>query len=225
LIGPQNAILDNIQKAWDDIYNKMTWDDMYVQYSAGHGDSDGLLVGVTHVANRDNALRLPAKEIIIFTMACESGGLIDAFNDKKSVWQNWPSLGRTLMVFSSSQTDENSSTGPGTDPDESAGVDGSAGSAFGYALWKSLIGYADGEVDGVKDGFISLGEIESYTKRTAFDVGNQHPVSTGVYSPNLIMNKVPPKSFVDSLNITSEGLSLDQIRDRLRKLDAEYRMN
>ncbi len=73
----------------------MTADDMFVQYSSGHGSTSGLGVGVTYEEIRDNALAYPAKEIIIFIMACHSGGLVQSFNDKKDTWQNWPSwMGR-----------------------------------------------------------------------------------------------------------------------------------
>src|SRR5678816_4426417 len=103
------------------------------------------------------------------------------------------------MVLASSRPEEESSTGPHTDEDEPNGPDGSAGSAFGHALWKALIGYSDGYVDGVKDGFISLGEIRDFSIKKTLDVGGHTPVYTGAYNPSLIMNKVPSKEFLESL--------------------------
>lgn len=224
LIGPSTATASAIRAAWTSLKGQITAEDMFVQYSSGHGYSSGLGVGVSYKEIRDNALSYPAKEIIIFIMACQSGGLIDSFNQKKTEWQDWQSQGRTLMVFASSKTSENSSTGPGTDPEEQGGPNGSAGSAFGHALWKSLIGHADGYVDGVKDGYLNLGEIHKFTVKKTEDVGGHTPVSTGVYNTGLIMNKVPPKAFVDSLRGGTEGLSDEQIMEKIQQLDAAMRV-
>ncbi len=224
LIG-DSVTPDQIQSAWQTIGGQMTANDMYLQYSSGHGDDDELLVGVTYDQIRDNALAYPAKEIIIFTMACDSGGLVNAFNDSKSVWQNWGTSGRTLMVMSSSEQDEESSTGPGTDPDQPNGPDGSAGSAFGHALWKALIGYADGYVDGVKDGFISLGEIQKYTSDDCANNYGQHPQTTGVYDTNLQMAKVPSKELVEQIERSTPGITPAQLSRRLQVLQDASRVN
>jgi hypothetical protein len=166
---------------------------------------------------------MPAKEIVIFTMACFSGGIVDAFNQRKSQWQDWQSKGRTLYVLTSSASDVESQTGPGTDPSEPNGPDGSAGSAFGFALWKALSGEADGFVDGVKDGFISLDEITKYSIYRTQQVtdSQQTPVSTGVYNGNLLMTKVPSAAFIAQLEAEggTQGLSDAQIMQRIRQLD------
>jgi hypothetical protein len=174
---------------------------------------------------RDNALAYPAKEIIIFTMACHSGGLVDSFEERRSEWANWQEQGRTLFVMSSSRVSENSSTGPGTDPEEPNGASGSAGSAFGHALWKALIGYADGQIDGVKDGFLSLDEIREYAIQRTHELSFQTPVATGVYNGALIMNKVPPKAWVEALEQSTEGMSDEQVAAKIRALDAAMRVN
>ena len=219
LIGAGVVKRKSILEAWQKIGDAMTWNDMYVQYSSGHGSPTGLEVGVNYTEIRDNALSYPAKEVIIFVMACRSGGLVNAFNDKKSLWANWADVGRTLMVMTSSSVSVDSSTGPGTDPDQPGGPSGSAGSAFGHALWKSLIGYADGFIDGVKDGYLSLGEIQKYTLKRTKEVGGHAPVTTGIYSEGLIMNRVPPKAFRDQLEQSSEGLSEAQLMKQIEALD------
>lgn len=224
LIGVSAATQSAIVREWRRLQDLMTWNDMYVQYSSGHGSVTGLGVGVTYEDIAKNALSYPAREIIIFTMACHSGGLVDAFNKKKSVWQNWQEYGRTLLVMGSSKTSELSQTGPGTDPDQPNGPSGSAGSAFGHALWKALIGYADGHIDGVKDGFLSLGEIEKFTVWKTKNIAGHTPVSTGTYSEGLVMNRVPPKEFVDSLEFTTEGLTDDEILHRIQTLDTSMRL-
>jgi len=223
LIGPSTNG-SQIKAEWNRIKGLMTAEDMFVQYSSGHGSTSGLAVGVNYNDIRDNALSYPAKEIIIFTMACHSGGLVDAFNAKKSVWENWQSNGRTLFVMASSPKSQTSSTGPGTDSDESGGPNGSAGSAFGHGLWKALIGYADGYVDGVKDGFLSLGEIRDYATWKTNDVGGHKPVHTGAYVASLIMNKKPSREYLESLEGSTEGMTDAQIMERIQELDSAMRV-
>jgi hypothetical protein len=222
-IGPSTS-KSQIAGEWTRLTQKMTSDDMYVQYSSGHGSQSALAVGVTYNEMRDAALAMPAKEIIIFTMACYSGNLVNSFNNKKTTWQDWGSKGRTLMVMASSKASEESATGPGTDKDESGGPSGSAGSAFGHALWKALIGYADGFVDGVKDGYISLGEIEKFTISKTQSVGSHTPVVTGVYKSALVMNRVPSKAFLAQLEGSTEGLSDEEVMERIQALDAELKV-
>lgn len=181
---------NTIQPSFEALKAKITNKDMYVQYSSGHGAPTGLLIGGTYQEIASRVLQLQAKEIIILTMACHSGGLVDTFNQMKSQWSNFAENGRTLFVMSSSTVQQTSSTGPSSDA-EAVGPQGSAGSAFGHSLWKSLIGDSDGAYDGVKDGFIDLGEIETYTKKRTAEIGGHNPVSTGSYNPGLIMNAVP----------------------------------
>lgn len=214
---------DGITEHWQELADKITADDMYVQWSSGHGSHSGLMVGVSYNEIRDNALRLPAKEIVIFTMACYSGNLVSSFNNKKSDWEDFQSQGRTLFVMSSSSASQGSSTGPGTDPDEPNGPSGSAGSAFGHALWKSLIGYADGYVDGVKDGFTSLEEIRDFATEKTKQIGGHTPAVTGAYTGNLIMDKVPSAEVVARLEAEggTAGLSDAEITAKVQALDRE----
>jgi hypothetical protein len=213
-----------ITKKWAELKNVMKEDDMYVQYSSGHGEPTGLLVGVTYNQIRDTVLSFNIKETIIFIMACHSGGLVEAFDRKKAEWKDFPSKGKTLFVMASSKTASTSSVGPGTDPEEPGGPKGSAGSAFGHALWKSLIGHADGAADGVKDGYLSLEEIQIHTTKVTKKVGGHSPVFTGAYDPKLIMNRVPPKAFLDSLEASSEGLSENELSRQIEELDAALRI-
>lgn len=213
-----------IRAEWQRLGNLIGSDDMYVQYSSGHGSPSGLGVGVSYRDIRDNALKMKAKEIIIFIMACHSGGLVDAFDQKKNEWKDWDKQGRTLMVLASSKKSQTSSTGPGKDEDEPGGPTGSAGSAFGHALWKALIGYADGYKDGVKDGFLNLQEIRDFSVWKTQKVGGHTPVHTGVYNGQLVMNRVPPKAWVEALERSTEGLSDDQIAEKIRELDSSLRV-
>jgi len=214
-----------IRAEWAKLKGTMTSDDMLVQYSSGHGSPSGLGVGVSYNEIRDAVLALPGRELVVFIMACHSGGLVDGFDAKKAVWEKWAEQGRTLFVLASSKKSQTSSTGPGTDPDQPGAPNGSAGSAFGHALWKSLIGYADGYVDGVKDGYLSLGEIRDFSVWKTQKIGGHTPVHTGAYNANLVMNRVPPKSFLDRLEGGTEGLSDEQVIRRIQELDAAMRVN
>lgn len=214
-----------INNRWQDIGRNMTAEDMFVQYSSGHGSSSGLGVGVSYEDIRNNALAYQAKEVVIFTMACYSGGLVNSFNNVRSRWENWASQGRSLLVMASSTVSQTSSTGPGRDGDEPGGPDGSAGSAFGHAIWKSLIGYADGTLDGVKDGYISLEELVEFTKEKTRQIGGHNPQITGVYNGNVLMNRVPPRSFLEGLEHSSEGLSEAEVMQQVQALDAISRLN
>lgn len=198
---------DDIQREWNSIRGKFKPEDMYVQYSSGHGYDDGLAVGVRYDEMRDYAMSLDARETIVFTMACYSGNLVDSFNARKREWENHRAEGRTLFVMASSESDDTSSTGPGRDPDEPNGPDGSAGSAFGHALWKALIGYADRKGNGMTgnaDGKISLQEIINFTVRKTQQVGGHTPVYTGSYDPALVIAKVPDAAELEALLGSSE---------------------
>ena len=189
-----------IISAFSQIKSVIRSEDMYVQYSSGHGFEDGLQFGGTYSEIAERILSLPAKEIIVFTMACHSGGLVDMLNQNKALWSDLKSKGRTLYVMSSSKVSQTSSTGP---DQLSEGPYGSAGSAFGHSLWKALLGEADGSYDGVKDGFIDLGEVENYVKKRTKELGGHDPVTTGIYNTGLIMNRVPGST--DSLSYQDQG--------------------
>jgi hypothetical protein len=213
-----------LRQYWSQLQSTMSPQDMYVEYSSGHGSKQELMFGVSYDEIRKNALALPAKEIIVFIMSCYSGNLVNSFNNHKTEWQDWAAKGRSLMVMASSRANESSATGPQNDADEPNGPKGSAGSAFGYSLWKSLIGYADGYIDGVKDGFISLDEIREYTTARTKQLGGHTPVITGVYADSLIMNRVPPKRWVEEMERGEKSLTEAQLMAQIRRLDDELRV-
>ena len=200
---------DDIQREWNSIRDNFKPEDMYVQYSSGHGYDDGLAVGVRYDEMRDYAMSLNGRETIVFTMACYSGNLVDSFNARKREWEDYRAEGRNLFVMASSESHDTSSTGPGRDPDEPNGPNGSAGSAFGHALWKALIGYADRKGNGMNgnaDGKISLEEIINFTVKKTQQVGGHTPVYTGSYDPALVIAKVPTAAEIEALlGSSSEG--------------------
>lgn len=192
LIGGSQVNERAITGKWGDLSSKMAADDMYVQYSSGHGYPGGLEAGVDYNDIINATLAMPAKEVVIFTMACYSGGLVDAYNRVRNRWKDYQSQGKTLFVMASSMADETSSTGPGTDPDQPSGPYGSAGSAFGHSLWKALIGYADKAANGGNsDGIMTLGEITHYVVRHTQSEGGHTPVFTGSYNASLPIARTP----------------------------------
>lgn len=188
-----------IKAKWNELREKIKPTDMYFQYSSGHGSTNGLAVGVSYADIRDNTLALNAKETIVFTMACYSGNLVDSFDRVKDRWRDFATQGKTLLVVSSSLSDQTSATGPGTDTEEPSGPNGSAGSAFGHAVWKGIIGYADGAVDGSKDKKVTLDELLLFIKTKTEAVGEHTPKNTGVYDPKLVMTLVPTRAQLESL--------------------------
>lgn len=217
----------SVKGAWEGVRAKMTPNDMYVQYSSGHGFQQGLGIGLMYAEIADYVLSLPGKELVVFMMACHSGGLVNEFESRKSRWQDFAAQGKTLLVMTSSSVDELSKTGPGTDAAEQ-GPAGSAGSAFGHALWKTLSGHGDGYLDGVKDGFLSLGEIAAFTSDRTKEIGGHLPVYTGAYHSSLIMNAssggTSPlgssnQGRKSSFGAGTDELSDDEIRARVRRLD------
>lgn len=196
----------SIRNEWTRMGQTVKPDDMYIQYSSGHGSQSGLGVGVSYSEMRDRALALNARETVIFTMACYSGNLVDSFDRVRDQWADYAARGKTLLVLASSQSGQTSSTGPGTDPGEPQGPNGSAGSAFGHALWKGIIGYADGAVDGVKDKKTTLEELLKYTVAKTKQIGGHTPKYTGVYDPKLVMTLTPTRAQLEMLlGATPEG--------------------
>lgn len=221
----KEATGDAIKDAWKEIGTKLTNQDMYLQYSSGHGNRKDLAVGVTYEEMRDSVLAFPAKEIVIFTMACHSGGLVEAFNQKESEWKDFPSKGRSLFVMASSDVDSESGTGPGTDPDEPKGENGTAGSAFGHAVWKSITGSADGFVDGIKDGFVSLEEMREYATLRTMQIGHHRPVHTGAYIPEVIMTRVPNKAELSKFSGGTLQMTDAQVQKAVAKAQASLAVN
>lgn len=198
--------------------------DMYVQYSSGHGFQTGIALGLSYNEMRDAVLAMPAKELVVFIMACYSGNLVNSFNQKKSEWQNFPASGRSLFVMSSSTGNETSATGPGTDPSQPGLPNGSAGSAFGHALWKALSGQADGFLDGVADGFLSLEEIRDYSVWRTKQIGGHTPLHTGTYAGAVVMNATPSKRFLESLEGGTDQMSDAEVMAAVQRLEREFRV-
>lgn len=167
-----------IAAEYNRIINSVKPGDMFLQMSSGHGyeggaRAGGLAVGATHEEIKTYALKMldkGAQEVVIFMMACNSGGIVDAFSAADLSRYE----GKTIFVMASSAADVNSSTGD-MSVDPTIGGQGSTGSAFGNSLWKALQGAADIN----KDGVITLQEIIDYVVPATENLGGHKPQYLG----------------------------------------------
>lgn len=192
-------------------------DDTIVIYSHSHGtkDRNGRLGGLPlddpgaalgrppYLDWReyaDQLLRLPARTVVVLTMACHSGGLVDFLNrdeNAKSLWRNRREQGRNFLVMTSQNA--NSLSNPRR-------IEGAVINPFTHALIKAFGGEADGYRRGGAerrpDGRITLGELADFVvdeakKHTApSDKSNDpDPQLTGSFSPDtVIATHSPPKA-------------------------------
>lgn len=133
----------------------------------------------------DDLLALPAKNVVVLTMACFSGGLVTYLQDPavKARWEQRRAKGRNFVVLTS-QNDHALSN-----PRKIAGE---TINPFTYELLAALSGAADGHGDqgAAVDGQLTLGELSSYllseTRRhtSASDAANDpQPQLAGSYDP------------------------------------------
>ena len=172
--------------------------DMYLQMSAGHGYeggvNGGLAVGATHQDIADQAFAMldrGASEVVIFMMACFSGGLVEAFQQDPRLRKYGKD--KTIFVMASSRSGETSSTLSAAGDGKLGGQAGTAGSAFGNALWRAMRGDADqAQNGGNDDGIVTLGEIAAFATALTKDQGNHTPtVLQGHYDATLPIVCIP----------------------------------
>lgn len=179
--------------------------DTLVIYSHSHGLDNrlapdgstregGLLVGVEQGIGKmtwseyaEHLLSLPAKNVIVFTMACYSGNLIEVLNTTafKARWENRRKEGRSFVVITAQNSDLLS--GP-------ANINGTMINALPYAVEQAFAGRADGHrdefVQGALDGRLTLGELVYYTLHTSrtAGVGNTNDSKmTGSFDPSYVL--------------------------------------
>jgi hypothetical protein len=176
-------------------------EDTFVMYSHTHGGSPGILIDFEGKQKQDptiayswNALAedivaLPARSVIIFTMACHSGYLAEAVKALAARWQGQrASSGRNLIVLTSVSKDQlSTATNNSTDP-------AAIGNPFTYAVRTALGGAADGTVDGSEDERITLEELVQYVLRTTKQKSKDQlaePQLAGEYDRGAVFAAVP----------------------------------
>lgn len=184
LILNRNEVL----KRFTEYAEKLTENDTLVIYSHTHGLDNtigpggmmvqgGLLLGneqgskLTWSDYANVLLNLKVKNLIVFTMACYSGHLIETLNlpQFKASWENRRAEGRNFVVISSQNSEEKS------DP---ALIEGQIINPMPYSLEKAFLGEADGYKDtrhtGEKDGYLTLGEIVYFTLNLTENAGTRN---------------------------------------------------
>lgn len=150
---------------------KVRAQDTVVIYTHSHGlipglgidweTSDKMLVPYKWEEYAEAIVSLPAKNVIVFTMACHSGYLAAAMQKIAHKWQGTrKDNGRSLIVLTAVSTEQLSKP---TDQNLSTGI----GNPFNYAVRTALKGAADGAVDGNKDGKTTFDELVKYVLKTA----------------------------------------------------------
>lgn len=145
----------------------------------------------------DQLLRLPAQTVLVLTMACHSGGLVEFLNSDeqaKSSWQHRREQGRNFLVITS-QNAHSLST-----PRQ---IDGQLINPFTHAVIQAFGGAADGyphrQAEAKPDGQITLGELAAYlldeTKRHRAPGGQRNapePQLTGSFAPETVVATLSP---------------------------------
>jgi len=132
-------------------------------------------------------LAIPARNVVVLTMACYSGGLIDAFNQAeiRQRWQDRRQVeGRNLIVLTSQNRELMSP--PIVKNRELI-------NPFTYALAEALSGKADGftieegrpRVDGVADGSLTAGELIDFVLHTTGNTRSEAAVRPNVAEPQV----------------------------------------
>jgi hypothetical protein len=144
----------------------------------------------------EQLLNLPAKTVVVLTMACHSGALVDYLNTDekaKSLWQTRKESGRNFLVITSQNAESLSNP---------RRIDGEVINPFTYAVRKALEGKADGYrkggTYGQPDGKITLGELADFIPdetrkytRTGDEANDPDPQITGSFDPETVIAKLP----------------------------------
>ncbi|MBU6375709.1 MAG: hypothetical protein KGQ59_06920 [Bdellovibrionales bacterium] len=139
-------------------------DDTVILYTHSHGTPQGLLVD-GRLSWRDYGealLSLPAKNVIVFTMSCFSGGLVDYFRSVRSRWEGRALEGRGFLVISAQNASR--SAGPVT-----IGREKMNGLPFAVA---QALQFADGYSGRPRDGVLDFDEFSEFVYAVSRSVGS-----------------------------------------------------
>jgi hypothetical protein len=129
--------------------------DTFVMYSHSHGTRRGTFFARWD-AYASAILALPARDVVIFSMSCNSGNLTDTMNRRKAEWAGRSNSGRALVVLT--PVSANQLCGPSPEPD--------VGNPFTYAVTTAARGAADGFGGDQKNGRIEMQELVDYAIQT-----------------------------------------------------------
>jgi hypothetical protein len=202
----RNMVHDRLQ-TWSETLQP---NDTIIIYSHTHGLQNknerpgGLLLGRAHPAERgilswaeyaEQMLRLPAKNVVVLTMACHSGELTDwikADPDMQALLRERRESGRNFLVLTSQNAQALSNPRP---------IEGRIINPFTYAVMKAFEGEADGHPSAERsnrpDGKITLGELAAFIldetakhTRPADSKNDPDPQMAGAFDPETVLIKL-----------------------------------
>lgn len=169
--------------------------DTFVMYSHGHGYPRGTFFG-TWSEFADRILALPARHVVIFTMACHSGALTDALKQRKAEWAGRSRDGRSLVVLTPASAVQIAGPSP---------VRG-VGNPFTYAITTAAQGAADGFPGGDKNGRVEMQELVDYVLKTTQEKSQrqgQSPQFAGDFPAGAVFVSSPAASGSKSATTTA----------------------
>ncbi len=166
----------------------LTSEDTFVLYSHSHGGPLGTFF-FGWVKFADRILALPARNVIVLTMSCQSGTLTDKLLAHKAEWEGRGAAGRSLVVLT--PVDANQNAGPSPEP----GI----GNPFTHAVITALQGDADGCTGRERNGRIELQELVDHvlavTRAKSRDQSHR-PQFAGEFPAGAALVTMTPKAAV-----------------------------
>lgn len=153
----------------------LTSNDTFVLYSHGHGGPFGTFFAFWP-RFADSILALPARNVVVFAMSCQSGSLTDKLLARKAEWEGRGASGRSLVVLT--PVDAKQNAGPSPEP----GI----GNPFTYAVISAVRGDADGSSGKKRNDRVEMQELVDHviavTRAKSRDQ-SYHPQFAGVFPP------------------------------------------
>lgn len=179
-----------------DYARTLTSDDTFVLYSHCHGGPLGTyFAGWSRFAS--SILKLPARNVVVLAMSCQSGHLTDTLLARKAEWEGRAAAGRSLTVLT--PVDASQNAGPSPEPD--------IGNPFTYAVISAMQGDADGNSGKERNGCVELQELVDHvlavTRAKSRDQ-SYRPQFAGVFPPGTTLVAGKPKTAA-SLQGTQES--------------------
>ena len=164
----------------------LTSEDTFVLYSHSHGGPLGTFFG-GWVWFAERILALPARNVVVLTMSCQSGMLTDRLLARKAKWEGRRALGRSLVVLT--PVDASQNAGPSPEP----GI----GNPFTHAVITAVQGDADGCSGRERNGRVELQELVDHvlavTRAKSRDQ-SYHPQFAGVFPAEATFVTVTPQA-------------------------------
>ena len=144
---------------------RLTPRDSVLIYTHSHGSPRGLMLDelLTWKEYGQLLLSLRARHVLVFTMSCFSGALVEYLTSVHSQWKERPSQGRALLVISAQNA--TSLAGPNQ-------IGGKRMNGLPYALSEALY-HADGYGGQPRDGRLSFQELAQFVYTVSRSAGSR----------------------------------------------------